>query len=677
MVLGAVGRRARRATPRRGGASRRARPAGSGRRRRRGRARGGTRTASRPRRGAALAADELLALEAVQASSRRPARRCDAAPGQKTLPTTDASCSSAFSSGASASRRAAIDALHRLGQRQLVAPSPRSRRACARTPPRRAGCRPRAQQRLLRRRRRARRGRGARASSRRSRRRRAAPSESVSALRLPPPQPGRRSSSSGRAVPTTSSGTSRRPVGELVDEVEQAVVGPVQILEDEHERAAARRAPREAAARPRTPRRASAAPPPRRGRPAGASCARRPGALASSARASTIDAELLLAPSAASSVSRIPACALTISPSAQKLTPSPYGRQRPWRQLISSGSRFDDLEQLGDEPALADARHADERHELARSLAPARSSASSEQRRARARGRRAARAAPARRRRRSATRAASASQAGTGSAFPFASTGARSRYSIASRVARYVASPTRSRPTGAADCRRAAVLTTSPATIASPCAGARTERDERLARVDGDPDLRARPSLESLQSRIASAARTARSASSSCATGAPKTRHHGVADELLDRAAVPLEIARGRARGTAESSARTSSGSSARRAPWSRRGRRRATRDDLAVPRARARRRRAGARTSRRSGSFRGSPGRSAARDHAVHTRPESSVHHEPCLHASADHGATCLFRRTRAWLERKFDARRRAGEGWPRYAARGHFSSS
>ena len=41
---------------------------------------------------------------------------------------------------------------------------------------------------------------------------------------------------------------------------------------------------------------------------------------------------------------------------------------------------------------------------------------------------------------------------------------------------------------------------------------------------------------------MASAARTARSGSSSCATGAPNTRHHRVADELLDRAAEALEL---------------------------------------------------------------------------------------------------------------------------------------
>ena len=39
----------------------------------------------------------------------------------------------------------------------------------------------------------------------------------------------------GQAVPTTSSGT-RVPVDEMVDEVEEAFVGPVEVLEDEDER---------------------------------------------------------------------------------------------------------------------------------------------------------------------------------------------------------------------------------------------------------------------------------------------------------------------------------------------------------------------------------------------------------------------------------------------------------
>ena len=44
-------------------------------------------------------------------------------------------------------------------------------------------------------------------------------------------------------------------------------------------------------------------------------------------------------------------------------------------------------------------------------------------------------------------------------------------YAIAERVAWYVSSPTRTPFTGAADCSRAAVLTTSPETMPSPCAG--------------------------------------------------------------------------------------------------------------------------------------------------------------------------------------------------------------
>ena len=44
------------------------------------------------------------------------------------------------------------------------------------------------------------------------------------------------------------------------------------------------------------------------------------------------------------------------------------------------------------------------------------------------------------------------------------------------------------------------------------------------------------------QSRIASAARTARSGSSSCATGGAEHSHDSVADELLHRATEPLQL---------------------------------------------------------------------------------------------------------------------------------------
>ena len=117
--------------------------------------------------------------------------------------------------------------------------------------------------------------------------------------------------------------------------------------------------------------------------------------------------------------------------------------------------------------------------------------------------------------------ACATSQTGSGASFPFASTSVCARYSIVSAVARYVVSPTRIPFTGAADCRRAAVLTTSPAAIPSPASG-------RAARLtSASPVFTAIRTCSSpssaIQSRIASAARTARSGSSSRVTGAPNS----------------------------------------------------------------------------------------------------------------------------------------------------------
>jgi len=119
-------------------------------------------------------------------------------------------------------------------------------------------------------------------------------------------------------------------------------------------------------------------------------------------------------------------------------------------------------------------------------------------------------------------RARSASQAWMGSLFPLAATAPASPYSMTCALARYVCSPARMPFTGAPACSRAAVLTTSPATIASPSDG----RAPRL--TSASPVLTAMRTwrwspCSTLQSRIASAARTARSGSSSCAAGAPKT----------------------------------------------------------------------------------------------------------------------------------------------------------
>ncbi len=91
-----------------------------------------------------------------------------------------------------------------------------------------------------------------------------------------------------------------------------------------------------------------------------------------------------------------------------------------------------------------------------------------------------------------------------------------------SRVARHVASPARTPFTGAADCSRAVVFTTSPEAMPSPASG-RAPRE-----ISASPVLTAMRSWRSAsssrtQSRIASAARTARSGSSSWAVGAPKS----------------------------------------------------------------------------------------------------------------------------------------------------------
>ena len=56
------------------------------------------------------------------------------------------------------------------------------------------------------------------------------------ARRRPPPQPGRTSSSSGRARQRIRSGASRTQVGEVLDQLEQRLLGPVDVLEDQHER---------------------------------------------------------------------------------------------------------------------------------------------------------------------------------------------------------------------------------------------------------------------------------------------------------------------------------------------------------------------------------------------------------------------------------------------------------
>ena len=192
--------------------------------------------------------------------------------------------------------------------------------------------------------------------------------------------------------------------------------------------------------------------------------------------------------------------------------------------MISSSSSIDPPE-LGDEPALADSRHADERHELRRAVdADARE--------------RAEETAPARDPdRRAATtispprpptrpRASTASQTSTGSALPFAvdrgvragrRSPARSRDESHSRHEDPVDRRRRLDPR-----RRVHHV---PATIDSPAAGRASSATSASPVATPMRTWRSSVSSRSLSaaiaSRTASAARTARSGSSSCAIGAP------------------------------------------------------------------------------------------------------------------------------------------------------------
>ncbi len=110
----------------------------------------------------------------------------------------------------------------------------------------------------------------------------------------------------------------------------------------------------------------------------------------------------------------------------------------------------------------------------------------------------------------------------TGCSFPFATTGSVGWYSITPLVSRYVSSPTTMPLMGAADCRRDAVLTTSPASIDSPREGRAPSDTTASPVLTAIRTCRSPPASSPALSRTTSAARTARSASSPCANGAPK-----------------------------------------------------------------------------------------------------------------------------------------------------------
>ena len=163
------------------------------------------------------------------------------------------------------------------------------------------------------------------------------PSETVSAFRFPPPQSGRRSSSSGRAQQTTRVVRLRR--GRQVRRRTRAGRRPPTEGRRSRARAAvARRATRGRCASPRKAEFADREAPrrPAQGRRA-ARGSRRPSGAPPRARVVHSRHELLRR-TTASSFSWMPASALTISASAQNETPSPYGRQRPYRHVMIASS---------------------------------------------------------------------------------------------------------------------------------------------------------------------------------------------------------------------------------------------------------------------------------------------------------------------------------------------------
>ena len=233
----------------------------------------------------------------------------------------------------------------------------------------------------------------------------------------------------------------------------------------------------------------------------------------------------------------------TISTSGQYVIPLPYGRQRPsstTRRLASeatSSAASRDLPTPGS-PRTVTMRH--ERSALARSNSARRRASSAVRSTSGESIRRAAR---------NARLDLEQAPGATGSTCPSARAAASCSAVTASRTSLNVASPTRISPPAA--CLEPLRDDDGVAgREGSPCDGS---PGEDLAGVDPGADAdphavraaRARRSARD-SSRSSTAARTARRASSSCTTGNPEDGEDGVADELLDRAAVPFEhLARG------------------------------------------------------------------------------------------------------------------------------------
>ena len=322
----------------------------------------------------------------------------------------------------------------------------------------------------------------------------------------------------------------RPPVDEVVDEVEQGVVGPVKVLEHQHQRVAVGQRlekPPPGRLPPRSPGRRSTAPRPR-ARPAPARAPRpsRPPPDRRSGRRPSL-CSLSCASSRGVGVedARLGVDHLPQRPVGDAVAVWQRPSLAPGDEV---GVALDRLEELPDEPALADAGNAHQRDQLDGAARPGSGAARRAADPAPRRGRPAASSAAARRRRRSRARASTASHAGTGCGLALGHdrldlpVGDRAIGGVVGRLADQDAVD------GAADWSRAAVLTTSPDATPSPRAASAPEHDQRLAgvrrrRARAGRGPAPRSFSRSIAARIESAARTARSGSSSWATGAPKS----------------------------------------------------------------------------------------------------------------------------------------------------------
>ena len=306
------------------------------------------------------------------------------------------------------------------------------------------------------------------------------------ALSLPPAQVGRESSSSGRATVSSSIGASR--VQSATCSTRSRNVGSAQCRSSSTTTSGRSRATRSRSVR------------------------------VAQAISSAMPAPSRVIRSCSSSAS-VSSSRRRTSISGQYVMPSPYGRQRPSRIVASPSARSRNSRTRRDLPIPAVPRMVNRygvRSRTARSNACQSWESSFSRPTIGASGRRVNGSAPA--------TTSSRRRAATGSLLPFAATDGTGSARTASRTKPNVESPSRISPGAAACSSRAAVLTASPTAIVCPSPATTSPVFTPVRASIRRPKSRSSSSLRPASaSRISAAARTARSASSSCSVGIPKT----------------------------------------------------------------------------------------------------------------------------------------------------------